>query len=169
MKKTLQVINKLEKEGVIERYAVGGATALLFYAEPSLTFDLDIFIFLPDSKNSKQLINLSSLYQKLKSQGYLAEKEHVLIEGIPVQFIPAYNPLVEEAVKEAVAKEYEGVPIKVLAIEYLLAIMVDTNRPKDRERIGQLKDQVKFNQKIFGAILKKYSLQDKWEKLVEKN
>ncbi len=40
MKRTLKVLNELEKEGVFSRYAIGGAMAATFYVEPLLTFDL---------------------------------------------------------------------------------------------------------------------------------
>ena len=158
MKKTFQIINDLEKEGVIQGYAMGGATALLFYAEPALTFDVDIFVFLPGDKSLNNLVDLSPLYKTLASKGYSAEKEHVLIESIPVQFIPVYNSLVRDAVEHASVKEYEGVPIKVLTLEYLLAIMIDTNRPKDRERISQLMGVTDYDKKILSSILEKYSL-----------
>jgi len=164
MKKTLEVINKLEKDGIIEGYAVGGATALLFYTEPALTFDLDIFICLPGKLQSTGIIDFSSLYRNLEAQGYKADKEHIMIEGIPVQFIPVYNSLVEEAVKNSKPYEYEGVPIKVLTIEYLLVIMIDTNRPKDRERVRKILEEVTFDRHFFESLVKKYSLDKKWEK-----
>lgn len=37
MDKTLGVINALESEGAIGKYAIGGAVGLLFYAEPAVT------------------------------------------------------------------------------------------------------------------------------------
>ncbi|MBI2092238.1 MAG: hypothetical protein HYT75_04505 [Deltaproteobacteria bacterium] len=101
MKKTLQVINALERDGIIQGYAMGGATALLFYTEPALTFDVDIFVFLPSAKKTSALLDIAPLYKHLESKGYRAEKEHVMIEGIPVQFLPVYNSLIEEAVKYA--------------------------------------------------------------------
>lgn len=168
MKKALQVVNDLEKNGVIEGYAMGGASALLFYAEPALTFDVDIFIFLPGDKGSKGLVNLGSLYKALEFRGYYPEKEHVLIAGIPVQFIPVYNELVKEAVEKAIVKEYEGVKIKVMKIEYLLAIMVGTNRPKDRERINNLLDNIQYDAHMLDEILGRNSLQKKWQVLIEK-
>lgn len=167
MEKTLKVINDLEQEGVIERYAIGGATALLFYAEPSLTFDVDVFVFLRGQKDPNRLINLSPLYEALAEKGYAAEKEHVIIEGIPVQFIPVYNALVEEAVSNASEKKYEGTKTKVLGIEYLLAIMIDTNRPRDRERIKKLVDEVECNKKLLEKILDKHSLRKRWKEKVE--
>ncbi len=168
MKKALQIINKLEKEGVIKSYALGGATALLFYTEPALTFDIDIFILLPDDQGSKNLVNLGPLYQSLQSRGYHTEKEQIMIEGVPIQFIPVYNSLVEEAVGQAVIKEYEGEKIKVLKIEHLLAMMIDTYRPKDRERLGTLLNEVSFDQKLLETILERHSLRQKWEKYIGK-
>ena len=167
MKKTLKVINELEKAGVIECYAIGGATALLFYAEPALTFDVDVFVLLHGQKDSDRLIDLGPLYKTLAGKGYATEKEHVMIEGIPVQFIPAYNALVEEAVGKAAEKEYEGITTKVLEIEYLLAIMIDTNRPRDRERIKKLLGEVAWDKKQLEEILDRYALRKRWKEKIE--
>ena len=49
MKHTLQVLNGLERDGVLSRYAIGGAMGATFYVEPLLTFDLDIFVVLPET------------------------------------------------------------------------------------------------------------------------
>lgn len=49
MQKTLEVLNELEREGTISRYAIGRAIGAMFYAEPVSTFDLDIFCMLPNS------------------------------------------------------------------------------------------------------------------------
>lgn len=168
MKKALRVINDLEKEGVIQGYAMGGATALLFYAEPALTFDVDIFVFLPDGGGLNNLVDLGPLYQVLASKGYRAQKEHVLIEGVPVQFIPVYNSLVGEAVKQAATQTYEEVPVKVMTVEHLLAIMLDTNRPKDRERVRQLIETVDFDKDRLESVLKRHALQKRWEAYLEK-
>lgn len=168
MEQAIKVINDLEKEGIIKGYALGGATALIFYAEPRTTYDVDIFIFLPESKK-KSLIDLNPLYKHLKKRGYHPKNEHVIIEGIPIQFIPAPGALVEEGIKTAEIKDFNGVPIKVMRIEYLLAVMLQLNRPKDRERIGGLLDEkVKFDKKILPQILLKYNLKEKWEKLIAK-
>ena len=39
MEKTLQVLNELERDGYVGRYAIGGAMAATFYAEPIVTFE----------------------------------------------------------------------------------------------------------------------------------
>lgn len=41
MKATLQVINRMQAEGVIGEYAIGGAVGATFYLEPSATLDID--------------------------------------------------------------------------------------------------------------------------------
>ena len=61
MKRTLQVLNELERDGVIERYAIGGAMGATFYVEPLLTFDLDVFVILPQVESG--LLSLSPLYK----------------------------------------------------------------------------------------------------------
>ncbi len=70
MEKTLHLINKMQKEGLFQKYAIGGGIATLFYIEPVATFDLDIFIILSDETES--LVSLSHLYQWL--QKYLKQK-----------------------------------------------------------------------------------------------
>lgn len=167
MQKTLKIINELENDGIIQGYAIGGATALLFYSEPALTFDVDVFVFLPPAKGGSALIDIAPLYKHLKSIGYRAEKEHVMIEGIPVQFLPVYNHLLEEAVKHASKKEYEGILVKVIELEYLMAIMIDTNRPKDRERIWKLLEENLFDKEKLESILKRHSLKKKWSQYFE--
>jgi hypothetical protein len=104
MDKAIKVINEMQSKGVIKKYAVGGAVAAIFYVEPMLTYDLDVF-FVP-SKENDGLLALSSLYDYLKGRGYKVEKEHILIEGIPVQFLPIYNELIEGAVDNAAQLNY---------------------------------------------------------------
>jgi hypothetical protein len=60
MRRTLQILNELEQSGVMSRYAIGGAMAATFYVEPVLTFDLDIFVLLPQAKGG--LLTLAGLY-----------------------------------------------------------------------------------------------------------
>ena len=99
MEKTLEIINRMETDGVIGRYAIGGAMAAVFYVEPFATFDLDIFFALNVSGG---LMTMTPVYEYLAAAGYGAKGEAVNIEGWPVQFIPTYNPLVAEAVEQAV-------------------------------------------------------------------
>lgn len=163
MDRTLSVINALEAEGVIGKYAIGGAVGVLFYAEPATTYDLDIFCYLPHQ--SGLLIDLGPLYSNLARKGYMAEGEHVAIEGIPVQFLVPPTELVKEALDNAVEKEFAGVPTRVFQYEYLLAIMVATDRSKDRVRVAQALESAEPDRVKLEDILKRYSLLDKWTRI----
>lgn len=37
-------LNELKATGLVREYAIGGATAALFYAEPARTYDVDVFV-----------------------------------------------------------------------------------------------------------------------------
>ncbi len=95
MEKTIQIINQLKEEKLIIDYAIGGVIASMFYIEATTTFYLDIFIKINTAKSKS--VSLSPIYNWLKEKGYHFEKEHAIIEGIPVQFIALYNELTEEA------------------------------------------------------------------------
>ena len=156
MEKTLRVLNDLERAGVVSRYAIGGAMAATFYVEPVLTFDLDVFILLPGTSGA--LLTLSPLYEALRAQGYREEKECVNIEGVPVQFLPAYNALVEEALAEAREVMYEATPTRVLRAEHLLAIALQTDRAKDRERVRLLREQASLDSDYLATLLVRHGL-----------
>jgi hypothetical protein len=44
LKRTLAVINEMQADGVIGRYALGGAVGATFYLEPVRTVDVDVFV-----------------------------------------------------------------------------------------------------------------------------
>lgn len=46
----LKVINGLRRDKIIVDYAIGGGIATVFYVEPILTYDLDIFVLLAAGK-----------------------------------------------------------------------------------------------------------------------
>jgi hypothetical protein len=66
-----------------------------FYTEPVLAFDLDVIVVLPQTTSG--LLTLTPLYEALRTRGYREEGECVDIEGVPAQFLPAYNASLEEA------------------------------------------------------------------------
>src|ERR1022692_378035 len=136
MKTTLEVINQMQADGVIGQYAIGGAVGATFYLEPSATLDIDVFVSLQKS-SSTALISLSPLYDYLTARGHKAQGEYIVIGGWPVQFLPPGNPLVEEALAQAVETEVEGTRTRVMTAEHLAAIALQTGRAKDHNRILQ--------------------------------
>ena len=95
-RQALQAVHSLKDDGAITDYAIGGATALVFWSEPVATYDLDVFVIL--SSTGGQLISLAPVYEWAASRGYPAEQEHIIVEGVPVQLIPAHDDLAEEAI-----------------------------------------------------------------------
>lgn len=160
MQRTIEVLNELEAQGVFVRYAIGGAMGATFYVEPFLTFDLDVFVVLPSTAGG--LLSLAPIYDALKRMGYAEEAECVLIEGVPVQFLPAYNPLLEEALREAVQIPYEEEMTRVLRSEHLVAICLQTGREKDRERVRVFREQGKLDLPYLTSVLTRYDLEAKW-------
>lgn len=160
MERTLQVLNELERDGIISRYAIGGAMGATFSVEPLLTFDLDIIVLLPETTTG--LLTLAPLYEALRAKGYIEEGECVLIEGVPVQFLPAYNALLEEALREARDMSYQATSVRVLRAEHLAAICVQTGRLKDRERLRILREQVTLDGPYLNGILHRHHLEEKW-------
>jgi len=162
VERTLQVLNDLERTGVLGRYAIGGAMGAAFYVEPFLTFDLDIFVVLPQTETG--MLTLSPIYEALRNRSYKEEGECVVIEGIPVQFIPAYSPLLEEALTEAVEMNYEQTPTRVFRAEHLIAVCLQTGREKDRLRVRLMREQAELNGDYLTAIIERHHLKEIWER-----
>ena len=156
----MQVLNNLAREGVLSRYAIGGAMGATFYVEPVLTFDLDIFVILP--KTVSGLLTLEPLYEALRNRGYTEEGECVNIEGVPVQFLPAHNDLLVEALAEAREVFYEQTPTRVLRAEHLVAIALQTGRDKDRERVRLLREEAMLDKDYLAAVLARHGLEARW-------
>ena len=165
MKRTIEVLNELERDRVFSRYAIGGAMGAIFYTEPFLTFDLDVFVVLPHTVGG--LLSLAPIYEALRARGCVEEKDCVLIEGVPVQFLPAYNSLVQEALEDAVETTYDGVLARVLRGEYLVAIALQTGREKDRERVRILRQQGQLDMRLLAEILKRHQLEERWQRWME--
>jgi hypothetical protein len=150
-------LNQLREAGVVGNYAIGGAMATLFYAEPTRTYDLDVFVLLPQDASSK-LVSLDGIYQWARSQEFALEAEHVLIHGVPVQFLPAHNELVEEAIDTARELAYEGVPVRVVDPERLVALAVQAGGARRRERAWQLIELGDLDRALLRSILSRHNL-----------
>ena len=153
LKDVFAELNALKRAGVVKEYAVGGATAVLFYAEPTRTYDLDVFVLLPHAPDSP-LVSLGPFYDWAARKGFAASAEHIMIHGVPVQFLPAHNALAEDAVATARTLSYEDVPVRVIAPEHLAALAFQAGGARRRERGWPLLeepgvvDRVKFDQLV---------------------
>jgi hypothetical protein len=161
VKATLEAINQMQTDGVIGKYAIGGAVGALLYLEPASTLDIDIFVALPAQAGS-QLLSLAPLYDYLRARGAAVEDEHIKVGDWPVQFLPPGSPLEEEAIAESIATTVEGVSTWVISAEHLVAIALQTGRTKDHFRIQQFVEQGKVDLRKLQAILERHNLMAKW-------
>jgi hypothetical protein len=162
MKGALNVLNAMVADGVIRKYAIGGAMGATFYTEPFTTLDLDVFVVFPEA--GCPLVSLSPVYRYLERKGYQETRgECVVIEGTPVQFLPSTPGLLDEALDQAGTCDYDGVSVSVMRAEHLLAICVATGRPKDRARVPLFLDSGKIDRSVLGDILRRFNLLERWE------
>lgn len=164
MKKTIRILNGLIKKGIVEKYAIGGAVAVIFYTETINTKDVDVFVTTHVTRSNTGIIHIGSIYEHLKKAGYGMEGQYFIIEGIPVDFIAAYDDLTMEAVDNAADRLYDKVKVKVFKPEYLIAIALQTGRPQDLRKIDLLKTQAKLNKELLKDVLKRYGLIEKWKR-----
>ena len=145
-------LNALKATGLVRDYALGGATAVLFYAEPARTYDVDVFVLLaPNSDTS--LVSLEALYAWARSKGFGTDAEHTLVHGVPVQFIPAHNRLAEEGVSSARTLDYDDVPVRVCDPEHLVALAFQAGGHKRRERAWQMLEAGAVDRRRLRALL----------------
>jgi hypothetical protein len=161
IKEVIATINQMQADGVIQRYAIGGAVGATFYLEPVATLDVDIFITIESAPGSL-IVNPRRIYDYLKARGGTMEGEYVVIAGWPVQFLPAGTPLVEEALKEAAIRDVDGTPARVFSAEHLAAVALQTGRAKDKARLLQFVEAGALDGARFQAILVRHGLVEAW-------
>lgn len=167
MNGTLEMINRMQADGIIGRYAIGGAVGATFYLEPVATADVDVFVMLPTAPGSP-LLSLSPIYEYLTARGCHLEGERIVIGDWPVQFLPPHSALDEEALAEAVGTEVDGIRTWVLSAEHLVAIALQTGRTKDFARIVQFLEQDAVNAQRLSRILEMHGLISQWERFKSK-
>jgi hypothetical protein len=154
-------LNRMEAEGIVDRYAIGGAVGATFYLEPVATIDVDVFVTLR-TEPGRLIVTLDPLLGYLKDHGWPMKGEYVLIAGWPVQFLPPTGPLVEAALAEAGEADVEGVPARVLSPEYLAAIALETGRAKDKARLLQFIEEGAIESARFQEIVRRHGLLERW-------
>jgi len=163
IKEVIQAINQMQADGVIERYAIGGAVGATFYLEPVATLDVDIFVAFRSAPGNL-LISPRPIYDHLKARGGTVEGEYIVIGGWPVQFLPPTGPLAEEALAKAVEVDVEGTPARVFTAEHLAALALQTGRAKDKARLLQFVEAGALDVARFQSILERHGLVDAWQR-----
>ena len=133
LKDVLITLNNLVEVGIIKDYAIGGGYAVMYYDIPITTYDLDVLVMLQSDDDFHRL------YDYFRENGAKIEDVYIFIDDMPVQFLPNYiSPLCNSAIEEANEIEFDGIRSKIVTIEYLIALLLTSFRPKDRIRIQGL-------------------------------
>lgn len=158
-----KTLNDLQTDGVIDRYAIGGAVGATFYLEPFATLDVDVFVTFR-SEPERHVLSLQPILDYLKERGGAMEGEHIVIGGWPVQFLPPAGPLVEEALAQAVETDVEGTPARVFTAEHLAAIALQTGRAKDKARLLQFIESQALDTGRFQDIVLRHGMHSAWQR-----
>jgi hypothetical protein len=162
IKDVIETINRMQADGVIARYAIGGAVGATFYLEPVATLDVDIFIaFKPLTGTT--IVSLEPIYDYLRSKGCTTEGQYMIIADWPVQFLPCQGSLLEEALAEAVEKDVDAVRARVFTAEHLAALALQTGRSKDKARVLQFVEADAIDKGQLREIVSRHGLVDRWE------
>jgi len=162
IKEAIQIINRMEADGVIERYAIGGAVGATFYLEPVATLDVGVFVEFRAEPGSRP-VSLEPIFTYLRDRGCTMEGEHIVIASWPVQFLPANSNLLQEALVAAVEKSVEGTSARVFTAEHIAAIALQTGRAKDKARVLQFIEANAVDLGRVREILTRHGLNGNWQ------
>lgn len=160
----IRMLNEMQRDGVIERYAIGGAVAATFYLEPAETMDVDVFVPVSTPPGSL-IITLAPLLDYLARRGCETKGESVMIGGWPVQFLPTSPGLLDEALQSAQEFDVEGNSTRVFSPLHLAAIALQTGRAKDKLRVLQFREAGHLHGEQFEDLLARHHLLDRWRLL----
>src|ERR1700687_1777850 len=172
IKETLEIINAMEADGIIGRYAIAGAVAAYNYIEPAVTDDLDILISFGETPRQAKtgLVTLAPIFSYLRARGYDEHpKEGLVIEGWPVQFLPVANDLDAEALAAAHEVQIEinetvgSVRTRILRAEHIAATSLRVGRPRDLIRISQFLEENAVDIAALCAVLDRHALTQAWQ------
>jgi hypothetical protein len=161
METVIALLNRMQADGILERFAIGGGIAAIYYLEAYQTDDIDVFIS-PVVVSERGLVSFGRIYSYLEGLGYTAEREYVRIEDWLVQFLPAAESVQEEAVAAAKRVTYGGTPTLIFSPEHLAAEFFRSGRSKDQIRVIALLDSGKMDFSLFQDIIRRHGLEEKW-------
>jgi hypothetical protein len=159
MKEVAVLLNAMREAGVVSDYALFGAAAQMRYTEAVATLDADILVAIPASD---RLDVLSPIYAFCNKAGYHPEGEAVRVGSWPVQFMPAFSPLTEAAMKEADTADFDGVPLRVVRADYLAVLALSVGRAKDFARILALIESGSVTPDRIQDLARVYGLHEAW-------
>jgi hypothetical protein len=172
LKEVIQTINRMEADGVIERYAIGGAVGATFYLEPAATFDVDVFVEfhaepgLTDRRWTRRAGTPPGRLGRVVTRPSDREiaSQYVVIADWPVQFLPAGDALAKRVLAQAAQRDVEGTSTHVFTAEHIAAIALQTGRAKDKARILQFIEAGALDRQKFHEIITRHKLTGQWQR-----
>jgi hypothetical protein len=161
MKEVAELMNAMRESGVIADYALFGAAAQMRYTEAVATLDADVLVEVP---SAERLNPLAAIYQFCADRGYQPEGEAVRVGAWPVQFIPVFNSLTQEALKRAETADFEGVPFRVVRADHLAVIALSVGRAKDWTRILALLESGSVSRDEVARLAARHGLTGAWQR-----
>lgn len=165
MKELAQLLNEMQEAGVILNYALFGAAAQMRYTEPVATLDADVLVAVasPD-----RLDVLGGIYEFCASKGFRPEGEAIGVGAWPTQFVPAFSPLTQEAMEQAVTADFEGVAFRVVRADHLAVIALSVGRAKDLTRILALLESGSVSPDAIRRMAARHGLADAWQRFEDR-
>ena len=159
----LRWLDGLKQGGVIADYAIIGAVAASIWGEAVATQDLDVAVLIEQGAHSP-LDPLRPLLDWAEEHGYPLEGEHIVVHGVPVQLLPAWHPVMEEAIHNAVNVPYDtsdGAPMmRLISPTYLVASwrISGANTATRAERAARLRDAGLLDETLLADLVTRFGL-----------
>jgi hypothetical protein len=167
MEEVIQILNRMQADGIIEKFAIGGGIAAIRYLEAYQTDDIDVFIS-PVVVGANGLVSFGRIYSYLEELGYNTESEYIRIGSWLVQFVPASESVQEEAVAKADRVAFAGEYISIFSSEHLAAELLRSGRLKDHTRVEALLKSEQMDMNVFRDIIRRHGLTETWKAFVER-
>ncbi len=161
MKAVARLLNEMCAAGVIQNYALFGATAQMRYTEPVATLDAQVLVAAaqPDRPDV-----FRDIYAFCAVRGYPAEGESIRVGAWPTQFVPVFSALTREAMNHAETADFEGVPLRVVQAAHLAVIALSFARAKDFARILALLESGSVSRQEIAQLAARHGLSAAWRK-----
>jgi len=159
---TIAAINQMQADGVIERYAIGGAVGATFYLDPVATLDVDVFHHLSASSRPVCWRSPHPVFDYLKrvAAEWKANTSSSRMAGaVPP---PPRSAWSRKRWRKPSRRTSAGMSARVFTAEHLAAIALQTGRAKDKARLLQFIESGTLDAARFQAILSRHGLTAAW-------
>lgn len=159
----IRALDLMQAEGILAKYAIGGAFAAILHAEPISTIDFDVF-FLFKEQQTGAILSLDKIYDFAKAHGYTFDHEFININGWLVQFVESSNnKLWLEAVENAETIDIGPYKGHIIDKEHLVAMWLFAGRAKDYQKIAMFVEADIITPEKLDQVLQRHNLRSKWE------